>query len=332
MARRQKSEKTKFRTSTANSKPRSYRKRKSTVNVPKEKEATDLSGLLTVLISLAVLIGFIILNNIRGSIHKPADDIMRVSFIDVGQGDCIYISCGNENMLIDCGEKSEYSNVARYLEREEVTKLDYVIATHPHSDHMGGMAKILKKFDAEEVIIPPLTEEAVPLTSFFSDFVDIIEKKEISLTEAKVGKKGTLGDAEWRIISPARCDESNLNNCSVGIILKHGENNFCLTGDAEADSETKMVYSGVTENVDVFKAAHHGGATSNTELFLSMIQPEIVVISCGAGNSYGHPNDEVVKRLESYADEIFRTDLDGTVVIESDSKELKVITKDDSLW
>ena len=271
-------------------------------------------------------------NSVRGNIHKPADDIMRVSFIDVGQGDCIYISCDGKNMLIDCGEKSEYTNVISYLNREEATRLDYVIATHPHSDHMGGMSKIIKQFEVGEVIIPPLTEEAIPLTSFFSDFVDVVEKNEIPLTQAKVGMKGILGDAEWRIISPSECDEENLNNCSVGIILKHGENNFCLTGDAEEESEKTMVYSGVTENVDVFKAAHHGGATSNTELFLSMIQPEIAVISCGKGNSYGHPNDEVMKRLESYTEEIYRTDTDGTVVIESDGKELTVITKEESLW
>lgn len=333
MARHKKTEQTRFRTSTAANKPPRYIKRKeSTASVPKKSEAKDLGGFVTVLLSLGVFIGLVVWNSVRGNIHKPADDKLRVSFVDVGQGDCIYISCDGESMLIDCGEKSEYTNVISYLNREEAVKLDYVIATHPHSDHMGGMSKIIKQFDVGEVIIPPLTEEAIPLTSFFSDFVDVIEKNDIPLTQAKVGTKGTLGDAEWRIIAPAECDEGNLNNCSVGIILKHGENNFCLTGDAEEESETKMAYSGVTENVDVFKAAHHGGATSNTELFLSMIQPEIVVVSCGAGNSYGHPNDEVMKRFESYADEIYRTDLDGTVVIESDGKELTVITKEDSLW
>lgn len=332
MARRKKSEKTRFRTSTAANKPKKYFKRKNTVSVPKKSEAKDLGGFVTVLLSLGVFIGLVVWNSVRGNIHKPADDKLRVHFIDVGQGDCIYISCGGENMLIDCGEKSEYTDVIRYLNREETAVLDYVIGTHPHSDHMGGMSKIIDFFDTEKVIIPTLTKEAIPITTFFNDFLDVVEEKNIPLTQAKVGMKGTLGDAEWRIISPAVCDEDNLNNCSVGIILKHGENNFCFTGDAEAEAENTMAYSGVTENVDVFKAAHHGGATSNTELFLSMIQPEIAVISCGKGNSYGHPNDEVMKRLESYADEIYRTDIDGTVIIESDGKELSVVTKGDSLW
>lgn len=332
MARRKKSEKTHFRTSTARYKPQKYRKRETTANRAKTEEKTDLGGVTTVIISLAVLIALIVWNSVRGTVYTPADDKLRVHFVDVGQGDCIYISCGDESMLIDCGEKSEHRDVIRYLNREEVTKLKYVIATHPHSDHMGGMSKILEEFPTEEVIIPPLTKEAIPLTYFFEDFVDVIEEKNITLTEAKVGMKGKIGDAEWRIISPTKCDEGNLNNCSVSIILKHGRNNFCLTGDSEEEAEKTMAYSGVTEDVDVFKAAHHGGATSNTELFLTMIRPEIVVISCGEDNSYGHPNPEVLKRFETYADEIYRTDEDGNVVIESDGEELNVLKKEGSLW
>lgn len=332
MARRQKSEKTKFRTSTAGNKPQKFRKRKNTVNRAKTEEKTDLGGVTTVIISLAVLIALIVWNSVRGTIYTPADDKLRVHFLDVGQGDCVYISCGNESMLIDCGEKSEQKDVIRYLNREEVTKLKYVIATHPHSDHMGGMSEIIDKFDVEEIIMPSLTKNAIPLTQYFTDFVDTVEKREIPLTTAKIGMSGKVGDAEWRIISPTKCDEDNINNCSVGIILKHGKNSFCLTGDAEEESEKTMAYSGVTEDVDVFKAAHHGGATSNTELFLTMIRPEIVVISCGADNSYGHPNKDVVKRFESYTDKIYRTDKDGTVVIESDGEELNIFTKEDSLW
>lgn len=279
-----------------------------------------------------MLIALIVWNSVRGSFYTPADDKLRVHFLDVGQGDCIYISCGGESMLIDCGEKGEQKDVIRYLNREEVTALDYVIATHPHSDHMGGMSEIIDKFGVEEIIIPPLTKEAIPLTQFFTDFVDVVEKKEIPLTQAKIGMKGKIGDAEWRIISPTKCDEGNLNNCSVGIILKHGKNSFCLTGDAEEESEKTMAYSGITEDVDVFKAAHHGGATSNTELFLTMIRPEIVVISCGRDNSYGHPNPTVLKRLETYTDEIYRTDEDGNIVIESDGEKLEVLTSEGGLW
>lgn len=333
MARRKKSEKTRFRTSTAGRKPQKYRKRKRTVSGSKGKKTKNLSGYTTVTISLCLLIGIIIWNSVRGNVHKPADDDLRVHFIDVGQGDCIYISCGGENMLIDCGEKSAYDNVIRYLNREETVSLDYVIATHPHSDHMGGMADVIDYYDnVGEVIIPPLTKDAIPLTTFFSDFLDIVEEKEIPLTQARVGMKGTLGDAEWRIISPFECDEENLNNCSVGIILKHGENSFCFTGDAEDEAEKTMVYSGVTEDVDVFKMAHHGSDTSNTELFLMATRPEIAVVSCGAGNSYGHPNDGAMARIKTYAEEIYRTDLDGNIIMKSDGKEISVTTKGDSLW
>lgn len=332
MARRQKSEKTRFRTSTKVSAPKRYKIKRQTNRKETERKTQNLGGIGTVILSLCLLIAIIVWNSVRGSIHKPADDNLRVHFIDVGQGDCIYISCGGENMLIDCGEHSEADKVIGYLYREGVDTLDYVIATHPHSDHMGGMSEIIGCFEVGEVIIPPLTTEAIPVSVYFEKFLDAVEDTETDLVKAEVGMKKSIGDAEFRIISPWQCDSENLNNCSVGVILKHGKNNFCFTGDAEAEAEEKMVLSGVTENVDVYKAAHHGSDTSNTDLFLTALSPEIVVVSCGAGNSYGHPVDSVMKRFDNFADQIYRTDLDGTVVISSDGKELEVSTERNNSW
>ncbi len=279
-----------------------------------------------------LLIAIIVWNSVRGSIHKPADDNLKVHFIDVGQGDCIYLSCGTENMLIDCGEKSQADKVIGYLYQQGVESLDYVVATHPHSDHMGGMSNIINCFDVEKAVIPPLTKNAIPLHSFFEDFVDAVEKTDTDLIKSERGMEFELGDAEMRVIMPFECDEENVNNNSIGIILKHGENNFCFAGDAEAIVEEKAVLSGVTENVDVFKASHHGSDTSNSDIFLTAIDPEIVVVSCGAGNSYGHPVDSVMKRFQKYADKIYRTDLDGTIVMTSDGKELEVSVERSQLW
>lgn len=227
-------------------------------------------------------------------------------------------------MLIDCGEKSGSDSVIGYLYKEGVENIDYVIATHPHSDHMGGMSAIIRCFDVEKAVIPPLTKKAIPVSSYFEDFIDAVEETDTSLIKSENGMKFKLGDAELRVIMPFKCDEKNQNNNSIGLILKHGENSFCFTGDAEAVVEEQAVKAGVTENVDVFKASHHGSDTSNTELFLTAIDPEIVVVSCGAGNRYGHPVDSVMKRFGQFADEIYRTDLNGTVVITSDGKEMEV--------
>lgn len=332
MARRKKSEKTRFRTSTAGRKPQKSRIIHQPFREEEWQKPKDLGTAGTILISFALLIGIIIWNSVRDNHIEPAEDVLRVHFIDVGQGDCAYISCGGENMLIDCGEKSAYTEVVSYLNKEEISALDYVIATHPHSDHMGGMADILEQFEVGEVIIPELTTENVPLTSFFSDFIDVISERDIPLSKAKVGSRYSLGDSQWRIISPFESDSDNLNNCSVGIILSHGTNDFCLTGDAEKGAEDDMLKHGVLKDVEVFKAAHHGGDTSNTEAFMAAVSPEYVVISCGRDNSYGHPKDSVLDRFRRYTEEVYRTDLDGTVVVESDGEKISVITERSMLW
>jgi len=197
---------------------------------------------------------------------------------------------------------------------------------------MGGMSDIISCFDVGEVIIPPLTTEAIPVSVYFEKFLDAVEDTKTDLVKSEVGMKKQMGDAEFRIISPWQCDSENLNNCSVGIILSHGTNDFCLTGDAEKGAEDDLLKHGVLKDVEVFMAAHHGGDTSNTEAFMAAVSPEYVVISCGRDNSYGHPKDSVLDRFYRYTEEVYRTDLDGTVVVESDGEKISVITERSMLW
>lgn len=252
---------------------------------------------------------------------------MAVHFIDVGQGDCIYISAGGKSMLIDCGEASESGLVSGYLDDIGVRRLDYVVATHPHSDHMGGMSYIIESYDIGEVIMPYLDDSDIPTTRYFEKFVDACAEKDLGVTDAEVGRVIELGDARAEIIAPVSRDYGNVNNYSVGILLSHGENDFIFTGDAEALAEEEMLSSGRLCEVEVYKVGHHGSDTSSSEDFMEEISPEYAVIMCGEGNSYGHPHDEIVERIEKYTDKIYRTDDCGDIVIESDGEKLSVWTE-----
>lgn len=266
-------------------------------------------------------------DKLNGSISERAEDDLFVHFIDVGQGDCIFITAGGENMLIDCGEASEADTVISYLNEQGVEHLDYVVATHPHSDHMGGMSSIVSTYGIGEIIMPHLEDEDIPTTRYFENFLNACSAKGLYITEAQIGRTVTLGEAEAEIIAPLSSGYKNANNYSVGILLSHGKNDFLFTGDAEALAENEMLESGKIEHVRVYKAGHHGSSTSSSEEFLEVVSPDYAVIMCGAGNSYGHPHDEIVERLAEYTKQIFRTDLNGNIVFESDGINLQVRTE-----
>lgn len=259
--------------------------------------------------------------------QTTADDSLEIHFIDVGQGDCIYITCGGTNMLIDGGEAGEAANVADYLNAHNVSRLDYVVGTHPHSDHMGCMSSIIERFDIGQVIIPHLADKDVPTTRYFEKFLDACDKKGLRIHEAVLGETLSIGESSAEIIAPCSKSYSGLNNYSIGIMLTHGRNRFLLTGDAEASAEREMVQSGKLKRVRVYKAGHHGSDTSSSDEFLEIIQPEYAVISCGKDNKYGHPHNSTIKKLQKYTKEIYRTDECGDIVFESDGISLSVRTE-----
>lgn len=232
-------------------------------------------------------------------------------------------------MLIDCGESEAVDRVIRFLNEKGVKKLDYVVATHPHSDHMGGMYKIVDNFDIDQIIVPHLDGKDTPTTRYYEKFLDSCEAKGLFLTEAEVGRNIDLGDAKIEIIAPCSESYDNTNNYSVGLFLTHGENTFIFTGDAEALAEKEIAESGKLRHADVYKAGHHGSSTSSSEKFMAAITPDYAVISCGEGNSYGHPNEKALKEISQYTDKIYRTDLSGTVTFISDGKNLTVSTEKD---
>ncbi len=246
-------------------------------------------------------------------------ETLEVHFIDVGQGDATLIKQGDHAMLIDAGDNDKGTAVQSYLQHQGVDHLDYAIGTHPDSDHVGGLDVILYKFSWDTVILPDLEKD----TKTYQDVLRVIQDKREEITYPKAGTSYALGNAEFTIIAPVKEDYGdNWNDYSVGILLQFGENRFVFTGDAEEDAEQDMLAEGVDLSADVLKAAHHGSDTANTMEFLEEVNPDAVVISCGEGNSYGHPRAEAMNHFRSIGTEIYRTDEQGTIVAVSDGEKI----------
>lgn len=251
-------------------------------------------------------------------------DMINVHYIDVGQGDCTLVVCGGETLLIDAGENGHEQQIINYLNSVGVKKLDYVVATHQHSDHIGGIPEVLENFGANNIIMPRLTEAQTPTNSTYTAFLKAIQKSGAKVISSKVGAEYTLGGATFKIFGPVTNDAEDINNMSVVVKVTYGENMFLFTGDAETEEEKEVIETGANLDCDVFHAGHHGSYTSSSKDFLNAVTPEICIISCGADNDYGHPHDAALKRIKKHTQDIYRTDICGSIVITGDGSTLSV--------
>jgi len=253
---------------------------------------------------------------------------VEVHMIDVGQADAILIQAPEANVLIDAGENGCGEDVVAYLKGEGVTYLDLVIGTHAHSDHIGGMDVVLEDMKVGKVILPDIPEESIPSAQSYAQLLTVMLKKDLSITEPNVGDSYSLGDgAKLQIIGPAGVF-TDLNNTSVVCRLTYGEHAFLFTGDCEEQGEASILHRrGLDLSADVLKVGHHGADTSTSDAFLIAVDPEIALISVGAGNDYGHPASSTVEKLANSGAEIYRTDMCGDIVVVSDGETLKVSTE-----
>ena len=248
---------------------------------------------------------------------KPVSQELTVHFIDVGQGDCTLITCGDDAMLIDAGDNNQGTKIQNYLQHEGISQLKYVVCTHPDADHIGGMDVILYKFDCETIF---MTDEEKD-TATYRDVINTMENKRYKRTLPIVGDTYQLGDAQFTIIAPSQMVDDSNNN-SIALMLTHGENTFLFTGDAEEDEESDIVKSGLLSGIDVYKAGHHGSRSSSSEELLDAVTPEYAVISCGEGNKYGHPHAQTLNNFRMMGIQTFRTDEQGTIVAVSNGEDI----------
>lgn len=247
---------------------------------------------------------------------------LRVHFIDVGQGESSLIQCPDgSNILIDGGPMSAYPHLIRYLREAGVEKIDLLIATHPHGDHIGGLLKVLETFPVTTVLDSGKDHTTLTYRRYLEKIMSMPD------TEFKLGRAGdryAFGDVNLLIVHPGARLPKNLNDCSIVARITYGRKSFLFTGDAEMRAEEEMLNRVFSLNSSVLRVGHHGSRTSTSRRFLHLVAPRIAVISCGKNNRWGLPHKEVMRSLNQRNIEIYRTDLQGTILMVSDGNEIRV--------
>ncbi|ENK0839544.1 MBL fold metallo-hydrolase [Clostridium botulinum] len=245
---------------------------------------------------------------------------LKVHYIDVGQGDSILVQTKDKNILIDSGTRKSSDNLINYLKKQHIKKLDYVIATHPHEDHIGGMPKVIDEFEIGNFYAPKKTAN----TKIFKDMILQLKKKNLKINVAKKGISLDLSnDSSLDFLAPVKDNYENTNDYSAVIKLTHGNAKFLFTGDAEKASEKDILNSNVDLSSNVLKVGHHGSHSSSSKEFLDKVNPKMAIISCGKNNDYGHPHKETMKELNKRNIEVYRTDIDGNILLTSDGENIK---------
>jgi competence protein ComEC len=293
-------------------------------------------------IALAALINHIGWNTISdflGLSNSPAVSragagTVQVHFIDVGQGDCALILTAEKAVLIDSGDSQYADTVIQYIRKMEVETIDYIIVSHPHADHIGGMDRIIAAVNVKRLLMPRLPDEFVPTTNTFERMLDAIEEHGVQPAYASTDRVIDLGGATLEILAPASDSEfSGVNDYSIVARLIHGYNSFLFTGDMEKAAEDALLERGADISALVLKVAHHGSRTSSSRGFLEAVKAlreggPYAVINVGSPNRYNHPNDDVLRRLKEMGFWILRTDQAGTIVFESTADGLLHIIHD----
>ncbi|WP_253200427.1 ComEC/Rec2 family competence protein [Clostridium sp. CF012] len=248
---------------------------------------------------------------------------LKVHFINVGQADSILIEQGSKFMLIDAGNNGDGKLVKNYLLQQGVKSLDYVIGTHPHEDHIGGLDYVINDFKIDKIYLP----KATSTTKAFGDVIVAIKNKGLKVAVPKPGETFNLGSAKLTILAPNNSKYKDLNNFSVVVKLEFGSNSFLLTGDAEDISESEILAKGFNVKSDLLKVGHHGSHSSSKSEFLAKVNPKYAVISCEKGNDYGHPHKETMDKLKKKNITVYRTDELGTIIATSNGKTITFNTK-----
>ena len=256
-----------------------------------------------------------------------AEGTLRVDIIDVGQGESILITTAEKAVLIDAGENDKGDEVLAHLESLGITSLDLAIGTHAHSDHIGGMDTVLAAIPTAEFWMGAMPENLVPSTKTYTDVLEQLDIGRIPYREPKVGTIYDLGSGGILTVLGPQGTPNDLNNCSLVCRVDFGERSFLFNGDAEESEEKAILASGVDLDVDVMTMGHHGSSTSSSSAYFKAASPGFATISCGQGNSYGHPNSSTLKKLKNADIPYRRTDVNGTITIVTDGYTIEYSTE-----
>lgn len=254
--------------------------------------------------------------------EKVEEKNLKVYFFDVGQADSSLIIFPNEEtMLIDAGNNEDGEMLVNTIKEMGISKIDYLIGTHPHEDHIGGLDDIVENFDIGDVYMPNVTSDS----KTFEEVVEALELKDLQITEPIPGMNIYSDfDTKATILAPNSSKYDNLNNYSIVIKLTHKNKSFLFQGDAEETVEEEILKTGIDIDVDVLKTGHHGSSSSTSKEYLLATTPDIAIISVGTNNQYGHPHKETLELLNKNNIETYRTDLYGTILITTDGKNINV--------
>ena len=274
--------------------------------------------LLTLMI-LILITTFIPVRNIGTASESSAG--LQVHFLDVGQGDCAVVLCDGEAMVIDGGPRAASQYVYTYIrETLQLTHIDYIISTHPHIDHVGGLATVLNAAPVDLILTPTLEWDS----KAFNSMIEYADMQGTVVEIPNAGDTLQLGNATVTILHcwPEAIDYGRTNDASIVLRIDYGKISFMFTGDAEDWAEYMMIDSGANLKADVLKVSHHGSYTASTEEFLQAVQLEYAVISAGRNNEYGHPHDVVLNRLNTLNCTVLRTDELGTIILQSNGDSI----------
>lgn len=255
-------------------------------------------------------------------IEFVAQEDLLIDFMDVGQADSILVRNQDKIMLIDAGTNEAGEMVVKYLQNLGITKIDYLVGTHPHEDHIGGLDNVINNFDIGQIYMPKIETT----TKTFEDVLEAIENKNLTVTAPNKGDKIELGQAVGEFMTEPILDKDNLNVSSLVLRLEFGNTSYLFMGDAEEENEETIIWP----KTDVLKVGHHGSSTSSSKSFLEQVQPKYAIIMAGKDNSYGLPTQETIDKLHNIGSEIYRTDEDGTIQMTSDGNTIQIKTTNNS--
>lgn len=242
---------------------------------------------------------------------------MEVHYINVGQGDSTLIKCGNQAALIDAGDDSKGTLIQNYLKKQGIKKLDYLILTHPDTDHIGGAPVIITKFDIDKVFVSNYEKD----NKAYQKLIQALDNKRLKCSTPEAGTGYPLGTATLTILAP-NDEYDNPNDSSIALMVQNGSNKFLFSGDAGEDAEADILSNKMDVSADVYKAGHHGSKFSTSQDFFNAVSPTYAVISCGEGNAYGHPHAETLNTFRMNGVDVYRTDEDGTIIATSDGEDI----------